>query len=59
MLYKPAAAISQIRAEGCQDEDRYFQPMTLKNIDRFFGEIASMDELAALWPARNTTGRGQ
>src|SRR5262249_28749163 len=33
--------------------------MTLKNIDRFFGEIASMDELTAVWPARNTTGRGQ
>src|SRR5262249_18050967 len=33
--------------------------MTLKNIDRFFGEIASMAELTALWPARNTTGRGQ
>jgi hypothetical protein len=59
MLYKPAAESSQIRAEGCQDEDRCFQPMTLKQMDRFFGEIASMDELAVLWPARNTIGCGQ
>ena len=33
--------------------------MTLKNIDRFFGEISSIDELTALWPARNTPGRGR
>jgi hypothetical protein len=33
--------------------------MTLKNIDRFFGEIASIDELTALWPARNTAGRNR
>jgi hypothetical protein len=33
--------------------------MTLKNIDRFFGEIASIDELTALWPARNTPGRSR
>jgi nicotinamidase-related amidase len=33
--------------------------MTLKDIDRFFGEIASIDELTALWPARNTTDRSQ
>ena len=28
--------------------------MTLKNIDRFFGETASIDDLIAHWPARNT-----
>ena len=33
--------------------------MTLANIDRFFGETASINELAALWPPCNTTGRGQ
>ena len=32
--------------------------MTLTNIDRFFGETASIEELAVLWPPRNTTGRG-
>lgn len=31
--------------------------MTLKNIDRFFGEIASSEDLTALWPASNTKGR--
>ncbi len=30
--------------------------MTLKNIDRFFGETASIDELTALWPPRNAMG---
>jgi hypothetical protein len=58
MLYKPPAAI-QPNADRCQDEDRYFQPMTLKHIDHFFGALASMDALTALWPARNTIGRGQ
>jgi hypothetical protein len=48
MLYKPPAAI-QPNADRCQDEDRYFQPMTLKHTDRFFGALASMDELTALW----------
>jgi ureidoacrylate peracid hydrolase len=33
--------------------------MTLKNIDRFFGEVSSIDELTALWPARNTPGRSR
>jgi ureidoacrylate peracid hydrolase len=33
--------------------------MTLTNIDRFFGEIASIDELTAFWPARNTAGRNR
>jgi ureidoacrylate peracid hydrolase len=33
--------------------------MTLKNIDRFFGEISSIDELTALWPPRNTVGRSR
>jgi len=33
--------------------------MTLNNIDRFFGEIASINELTALWPARNTIGRSE
>jgi ureidoacrylate peracid hydrolase len=32
--------------------------MTLKNIDRFFGETASIEELTTLWPPRNTPGRG-
>jgi ureidoacrylate peracid hydrolase len=27
--------------------------MTLSNIDRFFGEVTSIDELQSLWPARN------
>lgn len=31
--------------------------MTLKNIDRFFGETASSEDLTALWPASNTKGR--
>lgn len=31
--------------------------MTLKNIDRFFGEIASSEDLTALWPASNSKGR--
>jgi ureidoacrylate peracid hydrolase len=31
--------------------------MTLKNIDRFFGETASIDDLTTVWPARNTAGR--
>lgn len=31
--------------------------MTLKNIDRFFGEAASIEELTALWPPRNTQDR--
>jgi len=31
--------------------------MTLKNIDRFFGETASSDEISAFWPARNAKGR--
>src|SRR5207237_8060118 len=33
--------------------------MTLTNIDRFFGETTSIEELAALWPPRNMAGRGQ
>jgi hypothetical protein len=33
--------------------------MTLTNIDRFVGEISSIDELTALWPARNTIGRSR
>jgi len=33
--------------------------MTLQNIDRFFGEISSIDELTALWPPRNTVGRSR
>jgi ureidoacrylate peracid hydrolase len=33
--------------------------MTLANIDRFFGETAPINELSALWPPRNTTGRDQ
>jgi ureidoacrylate peracid hydrolase len=31
--------------------------MTLKNIDRFFGETVSIDDLTTVWPARNTAGR--
>ncbi len=31
--------------------------MTLKNIDRFFGETVSMEEISACWPARNAEGR--
>ena len=31
--------------------------MTLKNIDRFFGESASIADLTVLWPARNVQGR--
>ena len=27
--------------------------MTLFNIDRFFGEVTSIDELQSIWPARN------
>lgn len=29
----------------------------VKNIDRFFGETASIADLSALWPARNAEGR--
>ncbi len=31
--------------------------MTLNNIDRFFGETASIEDLTAVWPARNTADR--
>lgn len=31
--------------------------MTLSNIDRFFGETASIEDLTAVWPARNEAGR--
>jgi ureidoacrylate peracid hydrolase len=27
--------------------------MALKNIDRFFGELTTIDELSGFWPARN------
>lgn len=27
--------------------------MTLKNVDRFFGELSTIDELIGFWPARN------
>lgn len=30
--------------------------MTLNNIDRFFGETASIEDLTAVWPARNAAG---
>lgn len=33
--------------------------MTLKNIDRFFGETATMEEITAFWPARNAAGRSR
>lgn len=33
--------------------------MTLKNIDRFFGETATMEELTAIWPPRNAAGRSR
>jgi predicted TIM-barrel fold metal-dependent hydrolase len=35
----------------------WVHPMRGKNIDRFFGETASIEDLTALCPARNTTGR--
>jgi ureidoacrylate peracid hydrolase len=31
--------------------------MTLNNIDRFFGETASIEDLTAVWPAHNAAGR--
>lgn len=30
--------------------------MTLRNVDRFFGETASMEDLMVHWPPRNTSG---
>lgn len=31
--------------------------MTLKNVDRFFGELTTIDELNGFWPARNRLGK--
>lgn len=33
--------------------------MTLKNVDRFFGELSTIDELIGFWPARNRVERGR
>jgi ureidoacrylate peracid hydrolase len=44
-------------SDGTAAYDQADHDMTLKNIDRFFGETASIEDLTALWPARNMTGR--
>lgn len=39
--------------DGTAAYDQRDHEMTLKNIDRFFGEITTIAELKALWPPRN------
>lgn len=44
-------------SDGTAAYDQADHDMTLKNIDRFFGETISLNELSVLWPVRNTAGQ--
>jgi ureidoacrylate peracid hydrolase len=46
-----------VASDGTAAYSQEDHDMTLKNIDRFFGETASIGDISACWPTRNTNGR--
>jgi ureidoacrylate peracid hydrolase len=42
--------------DGCAAYSQADHDMTLKNVDRFFGELSTIDEIIGFWPARNQVG---